>query len=266
MSIGYLYGLAEKITINASQVCGSGSHANFPVLIHVTDADLATAANKVQNANGYDILFTQVDGTTLMDHEIQLYVAATGEYIAWVSIPTLSTSVNTCIYMYYGNCDPAITDPSVTTTWNSDYQTVLHLQESGSGSTDEFLDATSNTVHGTGGGLPGAGNGGFTPAQTTGKFGFAQDFDGTNDRIRLQPINDDAWTAVTVQTWVNPDGTGDERIFGKCWGTGSTNETWLLRQPAGGFIGSRWNVNNGGADNSISLDDDDSPVAYTPGT
>jgi len=41
-----------------------------------------------------------------------------------------------------------------------------------------------------------------------------------------------------VQAWINPDDTGDQRLFGKCCGTGSDDETFLLRQ-TGGSIGVR---------------------------
>jgi len=45
----------------------------------------------------------------------------------------------------------------------------------------------------------------------------------------LRAIDDDSWTAMTVQVWINPDDNGDDRVFGKCWGTASNDETWLLR-------------------------------------
>src|SRR5579875_367965 len=60
--------------------------SNFPVLISRTDADLKSAANGglVQNSNGYDIIFTDSTETTKLDHEIEKYVASTGEVEMWV--------------------------------------------------------------------------------------------------------------------------------------------------------------------------------------
>lgn len=59
------YAFNKQITINAAQV--GGSLADFPVLISLTDNDLRSTANggHVQNANGYDNLFTLDDCTTI---------------------------------------------------------------------------------------------------------------------------------------------------------------------------------------------------------
>ena len=116
------------------------------------------------------------------------------------------------------------------------------------------MDATSNNHHGTGGGVAGAGVANRTPVRTTGKFGFAQDFDDNaqQDLIRLDAVDDATWTGVTVEAWMNPDNTGDDRIFGKSWGTGTNNQTWLLRK-TGSTSGARMRTNsnnNGGFDPS----------------
>ncbi|MGI9541991.1 MAG: DUF2341 domain-containing protein [Cyclobacteriaceae bacterium] len=255
------YDCRKSITVDATQVSGSTNLTDFPMLVSFTDADLATVANggMVTNASGYDIAFTLADGTTVLDHEIVSYTATTGEYLAWVKLPTLAATTDTQIWMYYGNAT-VITDPSTTATWDANYEAVLHLQESGNGSDNEFLDATANAHHGTGGGLAGSGAAAGTPSRTTGKFGFAQDFDdsGTQDMIRLNTVSDAIWTAVTVQAWINADNTGDDRIFGKSWGTGSNNQTWLLRKNSSS-IGTRMRTNtnnNGGFD----------PFNYSTGT
>lgn len=252
------YEFRKEITLDGTEI--SGSHTDFPLLFELSsEADLAADAR----SDGFDIVFTDADGVTLLDHELISFTSGTGAYRAYVKTD-LTNATNKTIYMYYGNSD-ASTNPSSANTWNNNFQAVLHLQESGNGSTDEFVDSSPNGIHGTGGGLPNSGTAAATPTQTTGKFGSAQDFDGTNDRIRLQAIDDDSWSSFTVQVWVNPDDTGDDRIFGKCWGTGGDDETWLLRQ-TGGVIGSRTNVNNGGTDNDAEIDDNDAPIAYNTGT
>ena len=64
-----LYGFYKIITIQNSQVVGSVSHADFPVLISHIDADIRSTGNggMVENVNGYDIRFTAADGITLLD-------------------------------------------------------------------------------------------------------------------------------------------------------------------------------------------------------
>ena len=49
----------------------------------------------VHNPNGYDIIFVAGDDTTKLDHEIEKYVATTGEIKMWVRILTLSHTVDT---------------------------------------------------------------------------------------------------------------------------------------------------------------------------
>ena len=134
---GYAYG--KQISLQASKV--SGTQTNFPVLINITDNDLRTVANggHVQNANGYDIVFTSgTSCTALLSHEIERYVPATGELVAWVNVPSLSSSANTIIAMYYGNASVS-TNPSTTAVWDNNYLGVWHFNNS-------VTDASSHAI------------------------------------------------------------------------------------------------------------------------
>src|ERR1700733_1628991 len=118
----------DAVTINAGKVAGGTSLTNFPVLFSVTDPNLATTGQGggVGNTNGSDILFTASDGVTKLNHEVKYYNGATGQLIAWVQVPALSASVNTGLYVYYGNAGVgAQWNPSG--VWDSGYQGVWHL-------------------------------------------------------------------------------------------------------------------------------------------
>jgi uncharacterized protein (AIM24 family) len=238
------YNFKKTITIAAANVSGTAPLSNFPLLFEITDADLRTVANGggVESANGYDILFLD-ENDQVLAHELVTYDASTGAIRAWVKLAKLYASLNTELQLVYGNT-AVVSDPSLTSTWDSDYEAVLHLQESGNGSDNEYQDATSNNHHGTGGGLAGAGDASRTPTRVAGKFGFAQNFDdaGNQDLIRLDAVNDATWTGVTVEAWVSPDDNGDDRVFGKSWGTGTNEQTWLLRK-TGGTAGTRMRTN-----------------------
>ena len=103
---------------------------NFPFLVNTTIAALKDTSNSghVAKSNGGDILFTTSDGVTKLNHEIEKYSPATGELIAWVQVPTISTSTDTGIYMYYGNASAA-DQWNVNATWDSNYKGVWHLND-----------------------------------------------------------------------------------------------------------------------------------------
>lgn len=132
--------LRKSMALQASQV--EGDLTDFPVLISIVDADLATNAQP----EGQDIVFALADATQL-DHEIERYVAATGELIAWVRVPFVSASDDTTLFMYYGN-PGAVDQQNPQQVWNADYRMVHHLQETGNNNT-ALSDSTSNATNGT---------------------------------------------------------------------------------------------------------------------
>src|SRR4030042_4137664 len=71
---------------------------NFPILINITDADLATHAQ----ADGDDIMFISGDNTTQYNHEIENYTSATGHLVAWVNVTSVFDDMDTWFFMYYG--------------------------------------------------------------------------------------------------------------------------------------------------------------------
>ena len=134
----------KRIRIDKTKV-GSGGVSNFPVLISLTDTDLKSDAL----ANGQDILFTSSNGTTKLSHEIERYTSTTGELVAWVRVPTLSSSADTDLYMYYGN--PAASDQQDSVNvWDSSFKGVWHLKDDpGPGGAGDIKDSTANAKHGT---------------------------------------------------------------------------------------------------------------------
>ena len=42
-----------------------------------------------------DIVFIDSDGSSQLDHQVEEYVATTGEYIPWVRVPTLKYNEDT---------------------------------------------------------------------------------------------------------------------------------------------------------------------------
>ena len=120
-----------------------GDLVDFPVLISRSgDADLAAHAR----ADGFDILFTDEDGTTKLSHQREAYDGA-GNLVAWVKVPLLPTGADKTIFMYYDN--PLSPDQqSVNATWTNGYRAVWHLSEA-SGAGAYIRNSALNDYHGT---------------------------------------------------------------------------------------------------------------------
>jgi parallel beta-helix repeat protein len=179
----------KQITIQASQV--TADLTNFPVLISLP-FDWELAAN-AQN-DGDDIVFTSSDGLTKLSHEIEFFDGATGELAAWVNVPSVSSTVNTVLYMYYGN--PTSGDQSNPSgVWDADFEGVWHLQEdaSGTGTADLYQDSTLNARHG---------DDNVSATDKSGRIGAGQQFDDVDDIINNIP-DPNVGSAITVGAWIN---------------------------------------------------------------
>jgi hypothetical protein len=187
---GWLY--RKQIIVNHSQV--NGDLIDFPVLISVVDSDLA---NKTQ-ADGDDILFMDGSGVaSKLNHEIEKYDDSSGELIAWVNIPSLSSVDDTVLYVYYGNalCSSQQLGERV---WDSDFLTVLHMNDLSGNPYDSTRNHEMWQVK----------NGGFLTYHATGQVGYAIKGEyAVNDGNRFENFGMD-WTvlnAVTIEWWCAPD-------------------------------------------------------------
>ncbi len=199
------FSFRKQITVDFNQVSGPTNHTDFPVLIDITgDLQLRTVANggNVQNANGYDIVFTDSSGTEL-DFEIERYDGSNGDLRAWVRVPTLSVSANTILHVNYGDASITTSQESPCGVFDKNYVGAWHLEESGSGVANEFKGSSNYQDHGQGG----EGDPLFVPTRVGGKIGFAQDFnnlDGKYDLIDVGtcPRLDITGDQITLQAWI----------------------------------------------------------------
>jgi len=188
------YSYKKKITIDNTKV--SGDETDFPVLISVTDGDLADEANggHVKSANGYDIIFTNGAETVKLKHEIERYVNTNGLLIYWVKVPSLSsTPPSTDIYIYYGKVGVGA-DPSSTDTWDSNFLAVYHMDDTDGTCDDSTSNANDGAYQST------------LPNRVASKIGYGQEFDGSSDYISL-PSGTFITTAVTYECWYEADVT-----------------------------------------------------------
>src|SRR6185503_2353515 len=114
----------KLITINCSMTPNT-DQTDFPVLIYRnTDTEFSVAAQ----ADADDFVFTDSDGTTILDFEVESYLTASGSLAAWVRIPTLSQNTDTNIYVYYGNGTSGSLEDAPG-TFSNNFGGVWHLGE-----------------------------------------------------------------------------------------------------------------------------------------
>ncbi len=218
----------KSITIDNTKVSGSGSHTDFPVLVSITDTDLRDYAQ----ADGDDILFTTSSDTKL-DHEIESYNSSTGVLIAWVKIPTLSTSADTVIYLYFGN-DLSNNQQNAAGVW-SNYEMVQHFEETTAGSTD-IQDSTSNGHDSNAVKIDGTGSN----PDATGQVNGAIQLDGSDDYVHIADHNNldiGASQSFSITMWIYPESVTSHRtLIDKRSSTGTDEPGYLLRLEDGDSI------------------------------
>lgn len=244
-----LFTHGKQITILASKVEGSGSHQDFPVLVSFADPDLRHTLHggKVQNPNGYDILFTLDDCVTKLDYQVEKYDGSMGEFIAWIRIPVLSNLQNTIIQMYYGRGNVTV-DPSTASTWSPKYKARYHLnQNTPSEITTDYTANANHSAYYEG-----------SPQQVDGKIGYATQFSG-NDAINIG-TNILPGTKGTFSLWIRSN-QPDNAYHGFL---GSGDGATTSRSP-GLWVYSQTNIHGGYGNNSTWCSWINNPGSITNG-
>lgn len=245
------YSGSKVITIDHTK-CGSSDSTNYPLGFIGTYSYLATVANGglVTSASGFDIIFTSdAAGTSILPFERVYWVAATGECEFWVQIPTLSHTVDTVIYVFYGNSAVTTDQSNRNSTWDSNFVGVWHF---GSPTSLDLTDSTSNANNGT--------NHGATA--TTGKIGGAANFvSASSQYVDLgNGASLNITGSISVEAWVTLVGTGMQ-TFGGNYGVASLG--WGF-QNAGGTTITQWftgGIGGSGINNTNTLNYNSAPAS-----
>jgi len=152
---GYRY--RRKITIDNTKI--DGTLTDFPVALLINSSaglgaddltDIFGSEGRVyKDAWRKRIAVTTSDGMTECAVEIELWDTANQTAVLHTKVPSISSSADTEIYLYYGATadnsnvgDPG--DAAAQGVWDSDFEAVYHLNESPTGAAGDILDSTSN--------------------------------------------------------------------------------------------------------------------------
>lgn len=122
----------RNITIDYTKV--SASLTNFPIYVSIV------LGSGVASSTGFDVHFQNLSGTELA-FEMTSWNNSTKTWQGWIKVDSISNTVNTVIKVLYGNSS-ITTDQSSTSTWDSNYKTVHHLND-----TSGAKDSTSNGLN-----------------------------------------------------------------------------------------------------------------------
>jgi hypothetical protein len=125
---GVLDGFAgrKKISIHSEKLPQGETLKQFTVLVslRLDELKLNSEGGMVSGRDGEDIVFTAIDGTTILPFQIERFEPASGKLLAWVRCEELSAQQNE-FYLYYGKSE-AVSEASKN-TFADPYRAVWHF-------------------------------------------------------------------------------------------------------------------------------------------
>lgn len=197
---------AKRISITISNTNVDSGLTNFPTLIHLSassgsDSDDVTAIfdELTADANRKKIAVTTSDGETECYVEIEKWDDGNEEAWIWVKVPTISSSANTTLYIYYdssqANNDTYIGDTGdspAQSVWDDDFVGVWHMAQDPTGGANAIKDSTSNANHGTGFNME-------SGDLVNGAIGKGLDFDGSDEYVGVSENSGLEPASLTVE-------------------------------------------------------------------
>jgi hypothetical protein len=204
----------QKITIQGTNLDANVTH--FPLYVEVVPGDTPGGATMTEAANdGTDIRFTESDGTTLLDHELEYWSGGGGSAVTahfWVSNAgwSIESDGSTYIYIYYGS--GGADGENATGVWDANFQAVYHMVD--------LNDSTSNGNNLTGQNSPTSGQ--------TGKVYQCYDFELDDSEYADLASGVVTVAPITFEAWVNLESAVDTAVLNVGDGT-AYSDGWFLR-------------------------------------
>jgi len=191
----------KEITISPDNI--DSDLSNFPVLISITDNDLEDKAQ----SDGDDILFMDNRNIAIkLSHQMEQFDSNSGALIAWVNLTNINAFDETNFYLYYGNSN-CLNKENIGGTWDSYYVSIWHMD-------DLTPLKVGDSING---GHDGIKRENYKPVESDGKIFKAQQFDGSNDYIRISNLASyNQYSQGTIEMWFKwrPGGNYPGGLFG----------------------------------------------------
>ncbi|MDP3986035.1 MAG: LamG-like jellyroll fold domain-containing protein [Candidatus Veblenbacteria bacterium] len=196
-----------KVTIQNGEV--DADLTSFPVYVNLANLPAGFHTN-VNQTDARDIGVTKADGTTELAREVVFYTAASDTGELHFLADSLSNTVDTDFYIYYGNA--AASDYAVTDTYGrnavwANHLAVYHLADTPTGSAGDITDSSGNGKHMTSVNMD-SGN------VVAGAWGTALAFNGTDEYALIaEALNATLPASVTAIVKPTDVGAATERYF-----------------------------------------------------
>ena len=215
-------------TVTSNSALLPATQTDYPLLVSLTNVLLGLESRgnggKVQNGaptnKPADLqFFSNSNFTGQLKWDIDYWDAFTGDFIAWVKIPSLA--LGTVFYCGFG--DPAITtyDGDPENVWDSNFKAVHHGSDGTAPGDISLVDSTANNFDGT--------QGAIAPLiETTGQISLGMESDAATGRNAFISGSDTIVTgqSLTVSGWfAATSAEGGGAIFGK---GNITTHDWMI--------------------------------------
>jgi len=239
-----------KLTIDSSKI--DSDLSNFPVPLYlssssgITNADVTAIFDELgSDANRKKIAVTTSDGVTQCYVEIERWDHANKKAWLHVKVPSISSSVDTELYLYYDSSQSDNSDyigdtgdAPAQSVWDDDFAMVLHFEQDPSGGSQSVLDSSGNGNHATPSNLESA-------DLVDGLFGKAYQFDGADEYVSFPTGLVTGANARTIEVlFKNPAQADTEEVI-VLIGSLANGETFLISGAPGPSI--RYNTWGGGS-------------------
>jgi hypothetical protein len=192
---------------------------NFPLLVVLDN----TSGDYWFNSDGGDIAFVNIDNESQFFHEVEDFDNS-GKSYCWVNISEhMSDSNKFKFNVYYNNSAATTLHYQPEDVWDSDYELVLHMNQSSATAIDDSTNHNNDVT----------GSGGSPVYDVTGIAGDAVDFEeDSSEWLKIPDSNslDITTDDFTLEAWVEPDAQVDESetYIGR-WGTGNAERAYVLQ-------------------------------------